>query len=100
MEEHPPGRGAVRRPGAGSARWFDWAGGRFSAHSFGDGRFLLACRSRGRSRWDGWCPLPTPPPDALVLSILPKEPLLAKQIDETSACAELASLAVQPPKAA
>ena len=83
-----------------SARWFDWAGERFSAHRFGDGRFLLACRSRGRSRWDGWCLLPTPPPDALVFSILSKESLMAKQKDETAACAELTSLAVQHPKAA
>src|SRR6266404_1922679 len=83
-----------------STRWFDWAGGRFSAHSFGDDRFLLACRSRGRSHWDGWCPLPTPPPDAWFYSILHQESVMAKQKDETSACAEMASMAVQHAKAA
>src|SRR5262249_45439105 len=47
-----------------SARWFDWAGERFSAHSFGDRRPPPTSRSR-------WIPLgrlvpvPTPPPDAL-----------------------------------
>src|SRR5947207_9478141 len=43
-----------------SARWFDWAGERFSAHSVGDHR-------RRRLRWiplGRLVPLPTPPPDA------------------------------------
>ena len=51
--------GAMRsRP----ARWFDWAGERFSAHSFGDDRlprFEAAVDPVGTA-----VPLPTPPPDA------------------------------------
>ena len=45
-----------------SARWFDWAGERFSAHSFGDDRlprFEAAVDPVGTA-----APLPTPPPDA------------------------------------
>src|SRR5262249_50349226 len=47
-----------------SARWFDWAGERFRPTRL----VTAACRvqrGRGGSRWDGWCPLPTPLPDAL-----------------------------------
>src|SRR5262245_7701421 len=49
---------------SGSARWLDWAGERFSAHSFGDDRLPPSPRPRsiplGRL-----VPVPTPPPGAL-----------------------------------
>jgi hypothetical protein len=52
---------ALERKYPRAAQELGW--GAFSAHSFGDRRRPLR-GSRGGPRWDGWCLVPTPPPDA------------------------------------